>query len=227
MVPPEPAAATIAFLQREIEAVNAVRAPPVLDFLVERDVARASGADPRAPEELLVRESEDGLDVGLFLDREVLAAAAAAGAGAGAPRLLLRPGREGVAAVVEGVSHFVYLATRAAAGRAMSLLELELQAEVDAFAVLLLRGWTRRRRVTARLSGALRRRLFGAVSYLPHLDPESLERYRTANRLAGRYARWLARRFVGPGDRDGLLRELRATYRRGNADKAAYLATRT
>jgi hypothetical protein len=226
MAPPEAARSTIAWLQAEIHAINAVRAPPVLDFLVARDGARASGADPRAAEELLVREGDGGVDVGLFLDDGVMAAAAGAGARGGTPRLLARSRLEGVTAATEGVSHFVYLATRLEEGRPMSLLELELQAEVDKFAVLLLRVWARRRRGRARASAALRRRLFERVRFLEHLDDDELHRYRTANRLAAGYARWLEQRFVDPGDREGLLRELRATYRLGTRAKAGYLASR-
>jgi hypothetical protein len=108
----------------------------------------------------------------------------------------------------------------------MSLLELELQAEVDKFAVLLLQLWTRGRQRLANLSEGLRRRLFEDVRFLAHLDAAEVERYRTATRLAAGYARWLEQRFVGPGDRDGFLRELRTTYRRGTAEKPGYLASR-
>ncbi len=226
MTPPAHAAATLSFLQEELHAINAVRAPPVLDFLVERERARRSGAEPRAPEELLLREGEGTLDVGLYLDDGVLLAAAGAGAHRGAPRLLARAWMEGVTAAAEGISHFVYVATRAEAGRPMSLLELEIQAEVDKFALLLLSPWARRRHRQARTSAALRRRLFERVRYLDHLDADELDRYRTANRLAGGYARWLEQRFVAPGDREGFLRELRETYRRGTADKPGYLASR-
>jgi hypothetical protein len=225
MAPAEPAAATLAFLQEELHAINAVRAPPVLPFLVEREGAVASGARPRAPEELLVCEAEDGIDVGLFLDDGVLAAMAAA-PHRGRPRLLAGPWREGVLAAAEGVSHFVYLATRAAEGRSLSLLELELQAEVDKFALLLLGAWRRGRTRLGHLSGALRHGLFEKVRFLDHLEAHELDRYRTANRLAGGYARWLEGRYVTPRDRDGLLRELRATYRRGSAEKAGYLGSR-
>jgi hypothetical protein len=226
MPPPETAAATLSYLQTEIEGINAVRAPPVLGFLVEREGARAAGAEPRAPEELLVVESEEGIDVGLFLDDDVLSAASAAAAHRGRPRLLARPGREGIASAAEGVSHFVYLVTRAEAGQRVSLLELEVQAEVDKFALFLLRAWRGGRRRSARFSAGLRHRLFEAVHFLAHLDEAELVRYRTANRLAAGYARWLELRFVSCGDRDGLLRELRATYRLGTADKPGYLASR-
>jgi hypothetical protein len=226
MAPPAPAAATLDFLQEQIQAMNAVRAPPVLGYLVERAGARASGAEPRASEELLVLEVEDGVEVGLFLDDGVLVAAAAAAAHRGGARMLARPNLEGITAAAEGISHFVYLATRAEEGRRMSLLELELQAEVDKFAVLLLQLWRRGRRRLGRLSAALRRRLYEDVRFLAHLDGQEVERYRTANRLASGYARWLELRFVAPGDREGFLRELRATYRLGTAEKPGYLASR-
>ena len=227
MAPPEPAAATLCFLQEEIHAINAVRAPPVLDFLVERARAQANGADPRAVEELLLLQGEHWLDVGLFLAPAVLEAVAAAGARPAVHRHFARAWMEGVTAATEGISHFVYLATRAAEGQRMSLLELELQAEVDKFAVLLLPTWGREGRRRARLSRGLRRRLFERVRFLDHLDEQELQRYRTANRLAAGYARWLEQRFVGPGDREGFLRDLRITYRLGAADKAAYLASRS
>jgi hypothetical protein len=226
MPPPDAAAATLSYLQTEIEGINAVSAPPVLGYLLERDGARAAGSEPRSPEELLVAESEDGIDVGLFLDEGVMSAAAAASEHRGRPRLLGRSGREGIASAAEGVSHFVYLVTRAGAGQRVSQLELEVQAEVDKFALFLLRAWRGASRRSSGLSAGLRHRLYEEVRFLAHLDEAELERYRTANQLAAGYARWLELRFVSSGDREGLLRELRATYRLGTADKPGYLASR-
>ncbi len=77
------------------------------------------------------------------------------------------------------------------------------------------------------MSGALRRRLFERVRYHAWLHAEELSRYREANRLGGGYARWLEGRYVQDADIDGLLRELRRTYRRAGGDKIAYLGTRT
>jgi hypothetical protein len=227
MVPPAGAAATLSYLQGEIEGINAVQAPPVVGYLIERSGARAAGIEPRAAEELLLVESSSGLELGLFLDEGVMSAAAAASGRRGRPRLLARPGREGITSAAEGVSHFVYLSTRAGAGQRVSLLELEVQAEVDKFALFLLRAWAGGGRRSARLSPGLRHRLFEDVSFLAHLDRGELLRYRTANRLAAGYARWLELRFVSSGDREGFLRELRTTYRLGTADKPGYLASRS
>jgi hypothetical protein len=218
------AGATLAFLQSELEAIYGVEAPRVQEFLIGREAVRAAGRTPRAPEELLVLEDGGGLALGLFLDEATLAAAAGADPHHPRPRLVARASLGRFAAVAEGVSHFVYLATRAASGRAVSLLELETQGEVDKFVLLLLHLW---RRGLRRTSPALRRRLFERVRYHAHLEFEELERYREANRLGGGYARWLEGRFVEDADIDGLLRELRASYRLGGGEKLAYLGART
>jgi hypothetical protein len=214
---------TIEFLQEELEAINGVRAPRVGAFMVDRDVARRHVGEPKAMETLLVRESEEGLELALFLDATVVLAAQDTDAQHRRPRLVRRRVLQPVACAAEGVSHFIYVATRAAAGRPISLLELEVQAEVDKFVLLLLHLWRRGLRRTSR---ALRRRLFERVRYHAHLGAAELERYRLANRLAGGYARWLEMRFVEGADVDGLLREVRATYRRGGADKIGYLEAR-
>lgn len=217
------APATLAYLQAEFEAIYGVEAPRVGDFLLARDRALAAGAEPRGPEALLLREGEDGLSLGLYLDEAVLRGAAAADTNHPRPQLTRRSRLPHVACAAEGVSHFVYLATRAGADRPVSLLELEVQAEVDKFALLLLHLW---RRGLRRLSGALRRRLFERVGYRAWLGEEALERYRTANRLGGGYARWLEGRFVEEADVEGLLRELRASYRLGGGEKLGHLAAR-
>jgi hypothetical protein len=215
---------TLGFLQDELHAIYGVEAPRVHGFLVGRDTARAAGCAPRAPEELLVMEEEDGVSLGLFLDDAVMAAAAGADPHDPRPRLTARGALGGLACAAEGVSHFVYLATRAAEGRPVSLLELEVQAEVDKFALLVLHLW---RRGLRRMSPALRRRLFERVRYHAFLEAPERRRYEEANRLGGGYARWLEERFVSGADLDGLLRELRRSYRLGGREKLGYLGTRT
>ncbi len=217
------AARTLAYFQSELETIYGVRAPRVREYLLGREGARAAGAEPRAPEELLVREEAEGLALGLFLDESVLAAAGAADPHHPRPQLTRRGRLGALACAAEGVSHFVYLATRAQAGRPVSLLELEVQAEVDKFALLVLHLW---RRGLRRMSPALRRRLFERVRYRAHLGAEELERYHTANRLGGAYARWLEDRYVDEADIDGLLRELRASYRLGGGEKIGYLGSK-
>jgi hypothetical protein len=214
----------LGFLQRELEAIYGVEAPRVEEYLVGGELARAAGRPLRAPEELLVLEEEDGVALGLYLAPRVIAAAAGTDPHDRRPRLTARGALREVACAAEGISHFVYLATRAAAGHRVSLLELEVQAEVDKFALLVLHLW---RRGLRRMSPALRARLFHRVRFHAWLGAEEVERYEEANRLGGGYARWLEERFVEGADIDGLLRELRRTYRRGGGEKLSYLGTRT
>jgi hypothetical protein len=214
---------TIPFFQAELEAIYGVRAPRVEEFLVDRARADAVAGAQRRDEALLVRESDEGLELGLYLAQEVVLAALEADPHDRRPRLTARERLPRLAQAAEGVSHFVYLATRAAAGRPVSLLELEVQAEVDKWALLVLHLW---RRGLRRLSAALRRRLFEKVRYLAHLRPDERERYELANRLAAGYARWLEARFVRSADADGLVRELRTSYRLGGGEKLAYLRAR-
>jgi hypothetical protein len=131
----------------------------------------------------------------------------------------------------EGVSHFVYLAFRSDHAQAVSELELELQAEIDKWALGLLapyRGLDDARLLAGRGVGAialrdrsrrLRERLFGRARFLDEAGTEKGDRYRAALRLGARYARELEDRVVARGDIGALTRELRRFYRLGSREK--------
>jgi hypothetical protein len=176
-------------------------------------------AGQAADEQVYVVEEEQGVRVGLFLDRGVL-------------ERLER--RDPLAALdernladfctaLEGVSHFHYLVWSLARGRNVSLLELELQAEVDKYAsaVALLT-----RQQAGRFPQALHARMFHAVSFLPQLDAVSRHRYEEANRHAARFCRSLEERFLRVRrQRPELwLAELRRFFRRGHQEKIRQLA---
>lgn len=211
---------SLEFLQSELEEIYGVKAPRVRDFLVSR---YALLEPPRAPEELYVREEGGELSLGLYLSDHVLRVTGAQNPHDPRPTLTRRGILGTLACAAEGVSHFVYLATRAAADRPVSLLELEVQAEVDKFALFFLHLW---RRGLRRMCAALRGRLFDRVGYRAGLGGEERERYRTANRLAGGYARWIEERFVRQPRIEGFIRELRASYRLGGSDKLGHLEAR-
>jgi hypothetical protein len=94
---------------------------------------------------------------------------------------------------LEGVSHFHYLMWSVDRGRKVSLLELELQAEVDKYATALAL-MTRQR--NGRFPYALHPRLFHHVEFASTLNSESRQRYEEANRHAARYCRTLDERFL-------------------------------
>lgn len=176
-------------------------------------------ADGARDEQVFVVEEAQGVRLGLFIDQDVLA------------RLARRDPLEALdednlpdyCTALEGVSHFHYLVWSVARGRNVSLLELELQAEVDKYAtaVALLT-----RQQCGRFPGALHARMFHAVSFLPQLDEISRRRYEEANRHAARFCRSLEEKFLRPRrQRPELwLAELRRFFRRGHQEKIRQLA---
>ncbi|MBK7071702.1 MAG: hypothetical protein IPH44_05295 [Myxococcales bacterium] len=198
-------AAVLGRLQGGLEQLYRVATGlPVEAFLID-DAARATLGLARAPrEQLVVVECDDGIDVGLFVDRAVLANLAAYDPGSGLddrnlPAFLY---------ALEGVSHFVYAAVCAQGARAVSALELELQAEVDKYVTCLLAG-----DAAPGASAAWRARLYEQHSYEPDLDADERDRYRVANDNARRYAASLERRFVARRAIVDMFAELRRFYR--------------
>lgn len=212
----------LAELQRALETIYGVRAPhAVEDYLVGPRTLSRLGARVRAAEELLVLEGAGEVELALYVEPSLLERL---------PELALGlPGRfldqllPAFAVAAEGVSHFVYFTLQALRDRAVSLLELEAQAEIDKFATAVLHLWKHGER---RLSGELRARLFDRVGYRADLSPAEQERYRFANRLARGYAAFLETRYVLRGRLEGLLAELRRSYRLPAAAKFAYLTQR-
>jgi hypothetical protein len=194
-------------LQRGLESLYRISTGvDVGDFVVDdppRDVRRAR-------EQLLVREADGELSLGLFIDRGARENLARNDPGA-------RLGEHNFGdflLAVEGVSHFVMTAWCAAHDRAVSPLELELQAEVDKYVTCLLEL-----KPDVGVSEALRRRLFRDFAWEPDLDDDERDRYRAANDHAHRYATWLEQRFVEPRRIPDMLGELRVFYRRSLARK--------
>ena len=190
----------------------------VHDYLIT-DAAHAAAllgavAPPATDEQLLVAEDGEGLELSLYVDRQVL------------ERLLGRcPLRElsdanlaDYCTALEGVSHFHYLVWNAARARQVSLLELELQAEVDKYASALRLLLAQR---GGRFPGELFERLFDRASVLPSLEPEQRARYEEAHRYAARFCRRLEERFLRRRQArpEAMVAELRAFYRLGRHAK--------
>jgi hypothetical protein len=102
--------------------------------------------------------------------------------------------------VVEETSHLLCLAWHAAHDRRVSRLTLELQGEVDRYAV-------------ARLQGRGGLDHFERFAWSAGMDAETRGLYETAHRAALRYCRALARRYPRRSDTPALLSELRRFYR--------------
>lgn len=165
-------------------------------------------ADEGERERLLVRESDDG-DIEMMLRIPQLARSEF---DAENDRDL-----DPMCQIIEGVSHFIYIAHRAAIQREATRLELELQAEVDKYVVL-----ATALRVGARKSEALRRRLFERVEFSDEASTDSGERYRVANSVADRFTRRLERHWITTGRFGELRDELRRFFRMGQEEKLRF-----
>lgn len=165
------------------------RAANVDDFVI--------AAEEGEREALLVREADDGaLELSLRLPQ-------------------LKGGLDPVCQIIEGVSHFVYLADRASRDQQATQLELELQAEVDKYVVLA----SSLTSFDEPASQQLRARLYDAVSYAHAAESELGARYRLANDLARRFTGRLEREFVARGRYVELRTELRRFFRAAQSDK--------
>lgn len=160
-------------------------------------------ADGPLRESLLVRAEGDAVELALYLPSD-----RADGAGA----------RDAYAQLIEGVSHFVYVAERARVDLPATALELELQAEVDKYLLFAHESPLSPAFHPAR-AVRVREHLFDRVSFLHPAGTEPGDRYRMANDLAARFAGRLEVSFARRG-RFGEMRDaLRRFYFAGQAEK--------
>lgn len=154
---------------------------PVDAFLIE-------GAAVNGPmETLLLREQEDALELGLYLDPRAVARLEARGGLAGFAEQPL----EDFWTVLEGVSHFVCLGWHAGQERAISALDLELQAEIDKFVT----AWELGLQCgLGDLAEPLHEQLFNAWRPGEGTSVSMRERYREASHLASCYCLHLRQR---------------------------------
>lgn len=219
----------LARLQRGLEALYRVDTNlDVESFLIDDRERRASGVARKPREQLVLRQcGDDELHIGLFLDEKAVSNLEANDPA----RRLDHHNFDDFCLVVEGISHFIYVALAAAGDRSVSALELELQAEVDKFACcLLLSNEAHRPQPTPALEGgwqrarSLSRKLYDDVSFAEDLEHDEVDRYRVANLEARRYADALSRRFVARDRLSDMLAELRRFYRLGLDGKLGHIA---
>ena len=198
---------------------------PVGDFVVtERGLLEALASDAsrleRHPRELLlVSEADGALDVSLFIDAGVL------------ERLADRDPFDALGdhnlddflVALEGVSHFVYLAHNARFDKSVTPFELELQAEIDKFLVVVA--------LVAEQSGreplaSIHEALFEQARIGDWVAPEVRERYEAANFYAGKYCRQLIDAGIGATSPEHLNRELCRFYRLPRNAKVRHIESR-
>lgn len=166
-----------------------------------------------AREQLLIRQDEDELLLSLYLHNGIISNLETVD-----NRLHLHHGNlEDFCLALEGISHFLYLIWNARYTRSVTILEMELQAEIDKFILL---GMLLRQQRQPPAPGRIRDLLFESIRYHDHLQAEELQRYRDASAFAEKYCWYLESSFTLKQGRElQLLRELRRFYRLGLTGK--------
>jgi hypothetical protein len=220
----QPAIELLCDLQGLLGQVHGI-APPadVRDFLVSDAALLAAltdGQPGRDTDEklIVVDDGDDGIDVALYLAAGVLERLA----GCDPRARLCGTNLADFWTAVEGVSHFNYLLWNAARDRPVTLLELEVQGEVDKYTAT--RAWLAAG-TAGELGGDLHARLFDDTRLADALSPEEQDRYREAASLAGRYCKGLESRYETTGLPRPLLRELRTFFRLPQGPKVSRIRT--
>lgn len=192
----------------------------VYDFLIT-DARLAAALTPESAshqnhERLLLQSSAEDLRLSLYIDAEVLELL-----GSDDPTVSLHAGNINEFLIaLEGISHFSYLIWNAERDNQVSLLEMELQAEVDKYVASA-------KLMSHQLGGAvphlLHRQLFEAVRFDDSLSAEAQTRYQEANYYAARYCYTLRNRFPGHHHQLSFLRELRGFYRLTQNEKIRHI----
>ncbi len=206
---------TIIALQRGIEAMYRIRPGPSVDaFLVDRSGRDNLIGNCETGEQMIVVQSGDDVELGLYLSDELLAVS-------NRIEELCDPRVRNFHAgmqLVEGVSHFVLSVWCGGMNRQLSAFELELQAEVDKFVVAYVVGSYSNKE-------SLIKRLFEDFGLASDLSPKVKERYVRANYLARCFCEKLLNKYKQAGDIPAMLRELRRFYRMPLANKLLAIAS--
>jgi hypothetical protein len=212
--------ATLALLQSALAEIYDLPATPdVRDYLMTNRAHLAGFGEARhSDEQLFVTEEGDTLSMALYIDSAVL------------ERLARHDPFEDLThenladylTAAEGVSHFVYVAWNTGHDKPVTLLELELQAEVDKY---VLGAWLLRQQGAGRFPRELHRVLFERARVDPVAAAGRVGLYHMSSNYAARFCRrvgaQLARRRCGV-TRD-LMAELRRFYRWGNVRKLRHI----
>ncbi len=212
----------LAELQQQLSDIYQVAGThDVRDYIItDPTLAKIIGQDAmltNTDETLLVSQDKDGLALSLFFDADMLERLESC-----SPLEFLRAELlDDLWKVLEGISHFNCVVWKATQDRSVSLLELELQGEIDKFVstTLLALG-----QANGDLLNKLHGWLFENVRYRDELDDEQMNRYRSANEYAARFCHRLRQQLI---DNDELaLSELRRFYRLQLGDKISHIHSR-
>jgi hypothetical protein len=165
-------------------------------------------------ETVLVQEDENGLALSVFLDDELLSRLN----DSDPLKKLCVTDLNDLWTVLEGISHFNYIVWNAQKNRQVSLLELEIQAEVDKFTSTLILAL---HQDDTELADNMHGWLFDNIHFNDDLSQNQRDRYSTANNYAARFCYGFRERIRRNGQNG--LRELRQFYRLSQRDKISHI----
>ena len=196
-----------------VDAAHDIRDYLVTDPLLARLLSQGAMAT-NTEETLLVAEDDDGVAMSLFLDAGMLERLES-----DSPLDRLHVDHlDDFWKVLEGISHFNCMSWKAMRERSVSLLELELQGEIDKFLSALLIAADQDNDV---LQKDLHGWLFEATRLREDLDVEERERYAAANRYAARFCHRLRIEWEQLGELP--VEELRRFFRLQLPDKISHI----
>jgi len=187
-------------------------------LLTDRSRLPPARGENGADEQVLVAQDGDTLWISVYLEPGVLRRLASEN-----PFEALHGGNiADTWTALEGVSHFLRIAWSAAHDRPVTLLELELQGEIDKYVGSL---WLLREQNPERFPVELHHVLFERARIDPALAGERIGLYRRANDYASRFCRRLARglRHAGPAAHAAGVAELRRFYRMSREGKLRHI----
>ena len=199
-------------LQQHLENIYEVRSGyRVADFLIS-DPALARDLDEsetarELPEKLLIRkQGDEDVNIGLYLDPGLI------------QRLEEHDPTQSLHGknlhdfwlAIEGISHFLYFTWNAGYERRVSLLEMELQGEVDKYILAAFLFYSQQQ---GEVPAGLHQHLFHELAYDERLNAAELQRYRRANYLAARFCYSVETLFLRSRAHAGMINALRRFYR--------------
>ncbi len=203
----------LASLQRQLERIYEIEIPHSVDdyLITDRAVMKSlqgneESGQSEVEEQLLIVQDGDSVDIALYVDDEIVSRLAQDDPGS-----RLHAGNLAYyCTAMEGVSHFLYLIWNAGYERGVSLMELEMQAEIDKYvSTAFLFG----QQGSGRIPSNLHPWLFEKPVFDSSLDRASLERYRDANYYASKYCARLEKRYLSRDGQAGMFNDLRKLYR--------------
>jgi hypothetical protein len=199
-------------LQQHLETIYEVRSGyQVADFVInDPGLARDLDASETArelPEKLLIqKQGEDAVSIALYLDPDLLQRLEANDP----TQSLHGQNLHDFWVALEGISHFLYFTWNAGYERRVSLLEMELQGEVDKY---ILAAFLFCSQQQGAVPARLHQHLFRNVAYDTRLTAAELRRYRSANYFAARFCYYIEQLFLRSHAHAGLINILRRFYR--------------